>query len=210
MVTHDIDYPGEEVTDKCSPGLDAKSCTLQIRGYVDQETGAMCVDKGRHSPFIVCFESGADARTHIAILSSIPSDSMHSIPDVTSTKALIETVNTLFPSINASLNTKFESFVKENIVMHREYDDIKDLWRRTKTSEQSFDAYIFLNRIYRTGPFPIDSKETLLLLAACAQASVALSSIEFAYRCVEAIFIHNNRRYDLSTQRQRQSRQAAA
>ena len=185
---------------------------LLIRGYRDFDTGEVCSHNHfKHSKFITCFESGADARTHIAMLRSVLDDTVE-ITESSKTpgiKALVAKINTCFTDIDSSLSGKYISFIRLNTIVDWKYEDIKLDRRRQEThfnrgveQEMRFDNEVFLNRIYRTGPFPIDSKETFLLLAACAQAAVQASSVDLAFKYLQAIYIHNNRRYDSKTQRQ--------
>ena len=191
---------------------------LLIRGYRNYDTGEVSArNMFNFSQFITCFESGADARTHIAMLRSILDDTVEInessvIPD---TKALVEMINNSFPKINSSLNEKYTSYVREKTITDLEYENIRLEQRRQETyfdrdvgREKYFTKDVLLNYIYRIGPFPIDSEETMLLLAACAQIAVQASSVDLAFKCLQAIYIHNNRRYDAKTQRQHMQHEA--
>jgi len=82
-----------------------------IKGYRDPETGTVQADRDRYSQFITCFECGADARTHIALLSSTLDEDDTDVPSVIpDVKELIAVVNAKFNSINPILHEKFASF----------------------------------------------------------------------------------------------------
>ena len=173
-----------------------------IKAYCDYETGeiTVCISKlSNNCNYINCFESGADTQTQIAMLSSIQGN-MLAVPD---TEKLVTAVDEMFPKINARLDARFNEFITKRQIHHEYYDDL----RRTRTreqqsepdTEQPLNPAVFLSKLCRTGTFPIDSDETFLIVAACAQFAAYFHSsdsggLKVAYQCVEALFVHNNRR----------------
>ena len=169
-----------------------------IKGYRNYETGETNIDTSQFSKFIKCFECGADTQTQIAMLSSIQGN-MSAVPD---TEKLVSAVDEMFPKINSKLNARFDEFTTKRTIYSDEYDEIRWARAREPSTSQPLDQDVFLSKLCRTGAFPIDSEETFLIVAACAHIVLSFRDLEFAYQCVEALFIHNNRRYEQTAQRQ--------
>jgi hypothetical protein len=153
----------------------------------------------RPSPFITFFETGIDSRTLIA-LQSCADGCMDSTPDM---RALMSWVDGKYGSIDSKLNARFGEFTKQRTIKSCDFDDLCCERLRADHSPEPFNQEAFLDMLCRTGTFPIDSDETFLLISACAQAAVEFcDGPEFAYKCLDALFVHNNRRYNQRAQRQ--------
>ena len=156
---------------------------------------------------IACFDSGADTRTRIAMMQSVTDERIDDNSEVPTTKALAAKTNNSYTTIDPDLHASYESYIRDTTTCS--FDHIRLVRIRKErevetypSGKRHFDKRVFLDRILRTAPSPLNSPETLLLLAACAVAVVHYDSIGLAFKCLQAIFIHNNRRYDLKMQRQ--------
>mmetsp|Transcript_9246 Transcript_9246/g.19860 ORF Transcript_9246/g.19860 Transcript_9246/m.19860 type:complete len:201 (-) Transcript_9246:2-604(-) len=173
-----------------------------IKAHRNNETGEITIQTSKLSndySYIECFDSGADTQTQIAMLSSIQGN-MLAVPI---TKKLVTAVEEMFPKINAKLDARFKEFTTKRQIHRGLYDDLRCARIREQRSEpdteQPLNPEVFLSKLCRTGTFPIDSDETFLIVAACAQFAAYFCSydsggLEVAYQCVEALFVHNNRR----------------
>ena len=224
MTTNGTDYAENSFSDA---DLNSRRSQIHIKGRYNFETREESIEIKKNSIFTECFKSGADARTQIAMLTAIQGN----ISVVPETFKLVNEVITSLPKINTILNTRLTEFLKQKTIPEEEFDEINrrrwreydkqkvleqdKLWRETgaqgyykqdvvvDAEEQvRLDQKKFVNMVHRTGTFPIDSDQTMLLLAACALEATKYHSLEHTYGCLEAVFIHNNRRYDTAAQRQ--------